>query len=95
MIISNCSTSSGSGTYTGTVGRLAGLFVVLAHFVKVVLVELAHEAGEVAVLEVLRQDGLGELFALQDISCIIISRREEGEEDEPPGRRSCLCRLPI
>lgn len=33
--------------------------------VEVVFVELAHETGKVAVLEMLRQDGLGEFLALE------------------------------
>ena len=36
----------------------------MAHFMEVVFVELAHEAGEVAVLEVLRKDVLGEFLVL-------------------------------
>ena len=37
----------------------------MPYFVEVVLVELAHEAGEVAVLEVLGQDMLCELLVLR------------------------------
>lgn len=46
------------------VRRLAVLFVILANFVEIVFVQLAHEAGKVAMLEVLGQDGLGEFLAL-------------------------------
>ena len=52
------------------VRRLPCFFIVLAHFVKIVLVELADETGEVAVFEVFGEDGFGEFFALQhQVSC--------------------------
>lgn len=41
------------------------LFVVVSHLVEVILVELAHEAGEVAVFEVFGKDRLGESFVLR------------------------------
>jgi hypothetical protein len=50
--------------YILSVRRLAVFLVVLADFVKIVLVKLAHETGEVAVLEMFGQDGLRELLAL-------------------------------
>lgn len=37
----------------------------MSHFVEIVLVQLAHEASKVAVLEVLREDCLGKLLVLQ------------------------------
>lgn len=40
------------------------LLVVMSHFVKVVFIELPHEAGEVAVLEVFREDVLCEFLVL-------------------------------
>ena len=40
-------------SYILAIGRLAAFFVVLSNFVEVVLVELAHETGEVAMLEML------------------------------------------
>jgi len=43
---------------------LSALFIILAHFVEVVLVQLADEAGEVAVFKMLRQDRFGKLLAL-------------------------------
>src|SRR5690242_7347668 len=46
--------------------RLTILLVVVSHFVEIVLVELANETGEVAVLEVLRQDVFCEFFVLCD-----------------------------
>ena len=51
-------------TYTYTVGRVAGFFVVVPHFVEIVFVELANEAGEIAVLEVFRKYGFCEFFVL-------------------------------
>lgn len=39
-------------SYAWPVRRCASIFVVVPHFVKVVLIELAHEARKVAVFEV-------------------------------------------
>jgi hypothetical protein len=50
--------------YVLTIRRLAVLLVILADLVKVVLVELTHETGKVAMLEVFWQDGLGKFLAL-------------------------------
>lgn len=50
--------------YILPIRRLSILLVVLADLVEIVLVELAHKTGEVAVLEMLGQDGLGEFLAL-------------------------------
>lgn len=44
--------------------RLTILLIIVSHFVKVVLVQLANETGEVAVLEVLGKDVFGELLIL-------------------------------
>ena len=52
-------------TYTGPIRRLSAILVVVSHFVEVILVELPDEAREVAVLEMFRQDGLGEPFILR------------------------------
>lgn len=41
-----------AATHPQSVRGLPALFIVVADFVKVVFVELAHEAGEIAVLEV-------------------------------------------
>lgn len=53
-------------THPRPVRRLSILLVVVAHFVEVVLVELANKTGKVAVLEMLWQDVFGEFFILQD-----------------------------
>lgn len=59
-------------TNIGPVRRLPRFFIVLAHFVKVVFVELAYETGEVAVFEVFGEDGFGEFFALQhEVSLLV------------------------
>lgn len=52
-------------THPEPVRGLPAFFVVVADLVKVVFVELAHEAGEIAVLEMLGQDGFGEPLILQ------------------------------
>lgn len=51
--------------YILSVRRLATLLVVLPDLVKIVFIELAHKTGKIAVLEMLGQDGLGELLALE------------------------------
>lgn len=43
---------------------MAALLIVVPHFVKIVFVELAHETGEIAVLEMFGQDGFGKAFVL-------------------------------
>lgn len=52
-------------SYPWAVRRLSCIFIVVAHFVEIVLVQLADKACEVAVFEMLRQDGLGEPLVLQ------------------------------
>ena len=51
-------------TYAGAVWRLAVFLVIVADFVKIILVELANETGEVAVFEMFGQNVLGEFFVL-------------------------------
>ena len=50
----------GRGSITGRI------VVVLSHLVEIVLVQLAHEGGEVRVLKVFGKDRLGELFVLEN-----------------------------
>jgi hypothetical protein len=50
---------------TSSVRRHAALFIVVPDFVEIVFVELTHETGKVAVLEVLGQDMLCEFLVLQ------------------------------
>lgn len=76
-------------THPQPVRGLPALFVVVADFVEVVLVELAHEAGEVAVLEMFGQDGFGESLVLPGTSAgdwgsVAAPSRERA----PPARRS-------
>ena len=47
---------------------MSALFIVMSHLVEVILVELAHEAGKIAMLEMFGQDGLGEPFILRRAS---------------------------
>ena len=51
-------------SYILPVWRLAIFFVILTNFVEVVFVQLAHETGEVAMLEVFGEDRLGKFLAL-------------------------------
>lgn len=44
---------------------MSTLFIVVSHFMEVILVELAHEAGKVAMLEMFGQDRLGEPLILR------------------------------
>lgn len=55
-------------TYARSIRRLPVLFIVVSHFVKVILVQLAHETREIAVLEVLGQYVLCEFFVLAFLS---------------------------
>lgn len=55
-------------THPQPVRRLPAFFIVVADFVKVIFVELAHETGEIAVLEVLGQDGFGKPLVLRGTS---------------------------
>ena len=75
-------------TYTGAVRRLSALFIVVSHLVEVVFVELAHEAGEVAMLEVFGKDRLCESLILDTDS----ARGIEGVY--PPARTSSTTKLP-
>lgn len=61
----------GPNTYILTVRRLSILLVILANLVEIVLVELAHKTGKVAMLEVFRQDGFGEFLALATVSYLV------------------------
>lgn len=63
-----------SEPYILSVRRLAVLLVILTDFVEIVFVQLAHETGEIAVFEMLGQDGLGELLALDLLSRVSQSR---------------------
>jgi hypothetical protein len=47
-----------------SIRRLAILLIILSYFVEVVLVQLSHETGKVAVFEMLWQYRLGKFFAL-------------------------------
>jgi hypothetical protein len=58
--------SSGWRTDIWSVGRCPALFIVLAHFVKVIFVQLADEAGKVAVFEMFGKDGFGEFLVLDE-----------------------------
>ena len=51
-------------TYSGAIRGLPIFFVVVPDFVKIVLVQLADKAGEVAVLEMLGEDVFGKLLVL-------------------------------
>lgn len=51
-------------TYTRAVRRSAVLLIIMPHFVEVVFVQLSHETGKVAVLEVLWEDVFGEFLVL-------------------------------
>lgn len=53
-----------SPSYARPVRRVPTLFVVVPHFVEIVLVELAHKAREVAMLEVFWENRFGESFVL-------------------------------
>ena len=62
-------------TYILPVWRLAVLLIVLTDLVEIIFVELAHEASKIAVLEVLRQDGLRKFLALEGMNELASTRR--------------------
>ena len=43
---------------------MPALFIIMPHFVEVVFIELAHEAGKIAMFEMFGQDRLCEPFIL-------------------------------
>lgn len=55
----------GNGTNIGAIRRRGMVLIVLSDFVEVVLVQLPDKTRKVAMLEMLRKDGLGELLVLQ------------------------------
>lgn len=54
----------GKDTYPWPIWTGVTVLIIVSHFVKVVLVELAHKAGKVAVLEVFGEDVFGEFLIL-------------------------------
>jgi len=52
-------------THTLTIWGLSTLLIVMPNLVEIILVELANEAGEVAVFEVLWEDGFCKSFVLR------------------------------
>ncbi len=61
-------TTQNRETYSCTVRRLPILLITMPYFMEVVLVQLPHEACEVAVLEVFGEDRLCEFLVLDLIS---------------------------
>ena len=80
-------------THPCSVRTCAVVFIVQSYFVEIVLVELPHKTCEVAVLEVFREDVLGELLVLQKSAGW--HRTNVPEEGAPRGQQSCLPRYPI
>ena len=54
--------------YPRSVRRLATFLVVVPYFVEVILIQLSHKAGKVAMLEVFRKNGFGEPLVLMGVS---------------------------
>jgi hypothetical protein len=50
--------------YPCSIRRLAAFFVIVADFVEVILVQLSHKTGEVAVFKMFWQNVLGEFLVL-------------------------------
>ena len=62
---------------------------------EVVLVQLAHEAGEVAVLEMFGKYGFGESLILsQDFSEMTLRTASDRDHAIPRGRQNCRDHLP-
>lgn len=51
-------------SYSRSIWRLPSIFIVVSHFMEVVFIQLADKAGEIAMFEMFRQDGLGKSFVL-------------------------------
>jgi hypothetical protein len=58
-------------THIGTIWRRTIVLVILSDFVKIIFVQLPDETRKVAVLEMFREDQLGEFFVLlvASVSC--------------------------
>lgn len=80
-------------TYARAVRRLAVFLIVVPDLVKVVLVQLTDETGEVAMLEMLWQNVLCEFFVLIRVSGIGL--KALNRKRSPRARRSCRPRCPI
>ena len=82
-------------THPEPVRGLPAFFIVVADLVKVVFVELAHEAGEIAVLDMFGKDGFGEPLILWSTSAsgpgpVAATSRASA----PPARQSYPARPP-
>ena len=51
-------------TYSWDIWRCSIFFIVMSHFVKVIFIQLSHETGKVAMLEMFGEYRLGEAFVL-------------------------------
>ena len=80
-------------SYTRAIRRLAGLLIIVTHFVEIVFVELSDEAGEIAVLEVLGEDVFGESLILAPISDT--ANRNQLDAIEPPAPQNFPRHPPI
>ena len=65
----------------------------MPYLVEVIFVQLSHKAGEVAVLEMLWEDGLGEPLILDGVNKVCVHL--VGINYSPRGLRSCRPRHPI
>lgn len=55
-------------THPESIRGLPAFFIIVADFVEVVFIQLAHEARKIAVLEMFGQDGFGEPLVLRGTS---------------------------
>ena len=67
--------SSHVKSYPHAIRRCPSFLIIVPNLVKVVFVQLPYEAGEVAVLEVFRQDVFRELLVLQIFSAVATSNK--------------------
>lgn len=68
---------------------MPALLIVMSHLVEIVFVQLSHEAGKIAMLEMLWEDRLGESLVLHDQSDTTTLARLPGF-----GRTSNTTKLP-
>jgi hypothetical protein len=80
-------------TYTWPIGRLPIFFIIMTDFVEIVFVQLPHETGKVAVLEVFGKYVFRELLVLLTVSIVIAAHMLH--TGIPLGPRNCRRRCPI
>lgn len=61
-------------THSRSVLRRPIILVIVSDLVKIILVELPHEAGEIAMFEMFGENGFGELLVLERVRKLLQSQ---------------------